>query len=446
MFIPLYSALRRLCRHVHRLTRRHLHLGKQSPRRALVAFIGPFVIVVVLILFYLSFSHSSFLPDALPSLLPPGPPPSATRTIPSRRRYDLNLNMTAIALARARWPRRNVAGGLVDDFWNSVKHDVVIGVKTGHEVAASRLSKLREFGWWSVGRDVPNMLVVGDADNATLGVVGLKQYGRALLARHHFENESTPTHWFENSGWRGDKDKNLPALHLLRTVFPNKKWYVLLDDDTYLFLDNFARFILQDGFNDDAIYTGKVFYIARCGGYSRDGTWRANVGRSTKGHTKRGLFAHGGSGIVVNGRAMDAMYPTVAGCMRDFSSCWAGDMQVGLCLSRVGVGVRRTGRERNGYERHFTPFRPSKALADRRYIARWKSDEEPITFHQLPDKEMQLLAMAERTAVSRGESVIYYELRNLLLRNGVIPAHSKRDRANKYFTTEFLPLHLRHAG
>lgn len=370
----------------------------------------------------------------------------------------------AIYRARARWRSRPPRGELAEEFWNKIKHDVVIGIKTGHEVAEKRLNKLRTFGWWSVGRDVPNFLVISDADDPVLGTVSIKPYGLQLLdslnastilnsvangnstsTSHHiqpiFKNNSQnkqllPKHWFEKSGWRGDKDKNLPAFHLLRTFFPGKKWYLLLDDDTYIFLENFARFTLQDGMDSVPVYTGKVFYISRCGGFARDGRWIAN-------HSEpRGMFAHGGSGIVMNRLAIDAMYPNIASCILRYSSCWAGDMQVGLCLRRAGVMVRRLG-PRRGFEKHFIPFWPSKALSDRRYSSRWKSADEPITFHKIPDKEMRIMSGLERRAMQSGDSIIYADLKDYLLKNDITPAHSKRDRANKYYSTEFMPANLK---
>lgn len=313
--------------------------------------------------------------------------------------------------------------------WERIKQDVVIGIKTGHEVAAKRLQKLRQSGWYSVGHDVPNMMVISDSHDDALGVVGVKEYAQDILRNG---TETLPQHWFERSGWRGDKDKNLPALHLLKRVFPGKKWYLLLDDDTYILLENFARYVLRDALDHRPIYTGKVFYISRCGGFMKDGTWAAN--RSEP----KGLFAHGGSGIVVNGKAMEMLFPNIVRCIRDYSSCWAGDMQVGLCMRRSGVQLRKHGGS-TSYELHFIPFWPSKALSDRRYISRWKSMEEPITFHKIPEEEQILLSGFERDKARKGEIVKYTELREHLLGNGILPCHTEHNKKVKWYTEEFMP-------
>lgn len=352
--------------------------------------------------------------------------------------------------ARAKW-KPTLADGLSEEVWARIKDDVAVGVKTGHEVAESRLRKLRRSGWFSVGRDVPNLIIVSDTDNEALGVVGIKNYAYDLLhsanrSRHAVARRKgarpgarpgagrgeMPHHWFDKTGWRGDKDKNLPALHLLRRTFPGKKWYLLLDDDTYIFLENFARYVTQKQLAGRAVYTGKVFYISRCGGFLHDGTFAANRSQP------RGLFAHGGSGIIMNGKAMERMFPRIGQCILDFSSCWAGDMQVGLCMRKSGVMPLKHGG-RTSYERHFIPFWPSKALSDRRYIQRWKSAEEPVTFHKIPDREQELMSQFERKVAANGEPVVYTELREHLMDHGILPCHTEHNKRVKWYTTEFMP-------
>ena len=341
-------------------------------------------------------------------------------------------SLSRIDAARAKWVQENPAPGNTHELWDKVKNDVAFGVKTGHEVAAHRLATLRRSGWWSVGRDVPNILVVSDSDDADLGVLGLKTYAHDMLrADNETHPREMPAKWWDKTGWRGDKDKNLPALHLLRTTFPGKKWYLLLDDDTYIFLDNFARYILQQGMDEKPVYTGKVFFISRCGGFARDGTWAADKSKP------KGMFAHGGSGIVLNAKAMEKVYSRLGECIHEYCSCWAGDMQVGLCMWRVGVPLRKIEGGRSKWERHFIPFWPSKALSDKRYSQRWHSHEEPITFHQIPENEQKLMSQFERTLAKDGDSVQYYELREHLMSNGILPFDSPKFRQFRYFSKEF---------
>eukprot|EP00178_Gracilaria_changii_P019219 TRINITY_DN55860_c0_g1_i1.p1 TRINITY_DN55860_c0_g1~~TRINITY_DN55860_c0_g1_i1.p1 ORF type:complete len:425 (-),score=55.64 TRINITY_DN55860_c0_g1_i1:1616-2890(-) len=330
------------------------------------------------------------------------------------------------------------------EVWNNIKYDVVIAVKTGHEVASKRLKSLRKKGWWRVERHVPNFLVVSDADDEALGTIGLKKYALDIVG--NVSSEAAPTHWFEKSGWKGDKDKNLPAVHLMRSIYPGKKWYVLLDDDTYIFLENFAKYVSREDMNTgDPVYTGKVFFISHCAGFERDGSL------STNHSAPKGVFAHGGSGIVMNGKAVEAMYEGIPKCICEFSSCWAGDMQISVCLRKHGVMMTKRKANRNrhgyygasGYTRHFTPFSATKALSDKRYSHLWKGYDLPITFHKMGDREMEAISELERISIATNSSVHYTALREHLFNNEIWPDHSAHNQQTRYYSTEFMPKHLK---
>lgn len=362
-------------------------------------------------------------------------------------------NETEIGVGRSKWPRRVIdrGSGYEPELWQTFKDDVAICVKTGSEVSAERLEHLRTMGWWSTGRDIPNLIVVSDNVQAyPYGIVSVRRYGLDLLqafsegagaafnaSAHLFGLRN----WFAKAGWKGDKDKNLPALHLLYSVFPNKKFYLLLDDDTYVFLENFATYLhdlsnpsLRD--QSAPLYTGKTFFISRCGGFTREGTNLTNT-------EDKGMFAHGGSGILLNDVAMRTMYPAIPHCIYDFNSCWAGDMQVGLCLRRVGIKVKRFTSKKY-FELNFIPFSPSKALADRRYTSRFNYNKYfPITFHKLQERELQLVSQFEKLAIRRRVRVGFKNLRIHLMDNGILPAHAPKDRKGRWFTNAFLPQHLK---
>lgn len=319
--------------------------------------------------------------------------------------------------------------------WEHVMADVAIAIKTGHEVSEKRLHDMRQSGWLGLGHKVPNLLVISDRSES--GAVGMRDYGYSLIkgenvtvsvedfstlyhkngAHKHvsIEERLLPKGWFKFHGWKGDKDKNLPGFHLLRTVYPGKKWYIMLDDDTYIFLDNFANF--AHGHDDPSpltkpLYTGKVFFVAGCAGFDKKGYFHG------KHSERRAAFAHGGSGIVLNGAAMNAIYEKIPECMKQYSSCWAGDMQVALCLREQNIEPEKYEGGRT-YEKHFTPFCPSKALHDKRYTTRWYTDSRPITFHKVPLEELQMLSEFERKAAEAKQPVQYDGLRRFLIEKGL---------------------------
>ncbi|KAJ3227485.1 hypothetical protein HDU81_006703, partial [Chytriomyces hyalinus] len=105
----------------------------------------------------------------------------------------------------------------------------------------------------------------------------------------------------KTKGWTLDAHKNLPAFRLLYNKFPNADWYIMIDDDSYIFL------------------------FRGCDGVRK-------MGDGPK-------FAQGGSGIVMSQGALKAMMNIIDVCILRFKSCWAGDIRVGLCMRDSGILV-----------------------------------------------------------------------------------------------------------
>ena len=83
-----------------------------------------------------------------------------------------------------------------------------------------------------------------------------------------------------SAGWRADAHKNLPGFRLMWNRFPNAEWFVMIDDESYLFLDNLA-FELRKHNAEQPFYFGNANMFVGC-----DGVNRLGDGPN---------FAHGGS-------------------------------------------------------------------------------------------------------------------------------------------------------
>lgn len=357
----------------------------------------------------------------------------------------------------------NSSGGVYVGAWERIMDEVAVAVKTGREVAGSRLSLQTSDGWLSLRRRVPNLLLLSDETNAELGTVDIRAYARGL-ARGSVAAGMTDSlaAYFARGGWKGDKDKNLPGFHLLVNRFPAARFFVMVDDDTYLFLDNFARWLERHRVMDPStsptvgavigpgtwvegaptpppprppgaevpLFTGKAFLVSRCGEFGR--------GKGTAG-VRHPTFFHGGSGIVLNAAAARALVAATPMCIRRYHSCWAGDMQVAMCLRSAGVagtsypvktpsGQPSVGRT---FERGFFPYSPSIALGEKRFHWRWRSKEEPLTFHKMPISQLRLLREyeADRLAAAgndtTGAVVQFSALREFLTSRGVQPEAQK---------------------
>ncbi|KAJ3283078.1 hypothetical protein HDU76_008535, partial [Blyttiomyces sp. JEL0837] len=137
--------------------------------------------------------------------------------------------------------------------------------------------------------------------------------------RHHSQ-KSSPNE--SSLGWILDAHKNLPGFSTLFTRFPNANWYLMIDDDTYLSLENLDK-MLESYDPLESYYLGFANYFVGC-----DGVDSFRQGPK---------FAHGGSGILLSRGAVEKLMEGLDECLLRYRDCWAGDVRVGLCLRDVGV-------------------------------------------------------------------------------------------------------------
>ncbi|KAK3703378.1 hypothetical protein LTR37_014484 [Vermiconidia calcicola] len=120
----------------------------------------------------------------------------------------------------------------------------------------------------------------------------------------------------ENPGWKLDKWKFLPMVNRTFYGYPDVKWYVFVEPDTYILWSSLLTYLSALG-HTKPHYTGSQMFI--------DGV----------------IFAHGGSGFVVSKPAMQLFVDHYAAHKReleDFTSGhWAGDCVLGKALVEAGV-------------------------------------------------------------------------------------------------------------
>eukprot|EP00835_Amoeboradix_gromovi_P006610 NODE_814_length_3983_cov_0.318229.p1 type:complete len:421 gc:universal NODE_814_length_3983_cov_0.318229:280-1542(+) len=165
-------------------------------------------------------------------------------------------------------------------------------------------------------------------------------------------------------GWKLDAYKNFPGFKKMNTDYPDSKWFIMLDDDTYLFKNNIIAHLKTLDHNTP-YYLGAGNNFRGCD----------NVNRMGDGP----LFAHGGSGIVLSKGALEKMMPVVDDCSMKYADCWAGDIRTALCLRDVGVFFN-SGASRGDF--HGNPVQKQQF-----------SDpcQKPFTFHHLFPFQIQIL-------------------------------------------------------
>ncbi|KAM3077864.1 hypothetical protein ACMFMF_004282 [Clarireedia jacksonii] len=171
-----------------------------------------------------------------------------------------------------------------------------------------------------------------------------------------------------HDGWILDRYKFLPMLAHAQENYPNFKWYIYIEDDTYVFWDNLLRWLATLPTDDKPAYYGA---------YSGE---------------VNATFAQGGSGIAFSRSLMRSVFsgpkaPTLVEYANLTANSCCGDIILGHVLREHGVLV-------NQGEYGPVSFRPEPP---------WKTSFEeylwckPIfTFHHLHQRDLVQLMMLEK--------------------------------------------------
>lgn len=151
----------------------------------------------------------------------------------------------------------------------------------------------------------------------------LRESGRASLEPSQLSGpRSLPpddtTGKASNPGWKLDKWKFLPMIRKTLQGYPDKKWYVFVETDTYILWSTLLNYLA-------ALDSSKPHYIGN----------QMQIGDI--------LFAHGGSGFVISRPALEmavAQYTENKAHWEDFTANhWAGDCVLGKVLKDSGISV-----------------------------------------------------------------------------------------------------------
>ncbi|KAH0032185.1 glycosyltransferase family 31 protein, partial [Aureobasidium melanogenum] len=150
----------------------------------------------------------------------------------------------------------------------------------------------------------------------------LKQYGRAILRTDELSGKAVwvdhGTGKAKNPGWKLDKFKFLPMVNRTLHEYPDKKWYIFVEPDTFIFWQNLLVYLSNLDWT-------KPYYL---GG-------QINIGSIE--------FGQGGNGFIVSRPALQnvvAHYQTRQKEYEDFTEGhWAGDCVLGKAFKdSAGAG------------------------------------------------------------------------------------------------------------
>ncbi|KAI9223915.1 hypothetical protein BC828DRAFT_412802 [Blastocladiella britannica] len=218
-----------------------------------------------------------------------------------------------------------------------------------------------------------------------------------------------------SKGWKMDAHKNIPAMREMYKAYPNAEWFVMIDDDTYLFMENLHRVL--SGFNSSMpYYIGSPTHFRDCDGVKVLGSGP--------------MFNHGGSGIILSREALRRMVNIADECIVRYNDCWAGDVRLGLCMRDAGILASFNHLPR----RLFNPVTPHWSVHP------YFDDpcQRVASFHHLSAASMQKLYDIERSVARRTQQFV-----NL----GKLPAKLNRTLARHlFFPNGTQPAEFAHLG
>lgn len=195
---------------------------------------------------------------------------------------------------------------------------LAIGLKTGIETSLERVPvQLETFLQYD------NPLIVSDFDEI------IENYTVFNILPNGIQRDALPFNRHpgtskdgDNRGWELDAHKNIPGFVKMKDQFLDSKWYIMIDDDTYLFKNNLIQH-LKTLDPMAPYYLGMGLSFLGCDNVE-------NLGDGP-------LFAHGGSGIVLSKMALEKLASVADSCTVQYKGCWGGDIKTALCLRDAGI-------------------------------------------------------------------------------------------------------------
>jgi hypothetical protein len=174
-------------------------------------------------------------------------------------------------------------------------------------------------------------------------------------------------------GWIADAHKNLPGFKILYETYPHAEWFIMIDDDTFMFFDNLKRYL--SNFNcDKEYYIGLPNKFRGCDGV-------AEFGQGPQ-------FGQGGAGIIVSRATIKKMMLIVDKCIVKYKDCWAGDVRLGLCLRDAGILIDNSCGSKFQFQRSCASYRFFVDPPEGEVIY-GDACTEPISFHHLKHNQIK---------------------------------------------------------
>lgn len=218
---------------------------------------------------------------------------------------------------------------VVNDYANNTDK-MFLMIKTGATVlwnrlpihVATTLTRIPNFAMYAdIGTSVAGYEVIDVLANITEKTKSNRQFKlyRDLIDMRDRHAIADPGTTKLSGGWELDKFKNLPMLlHAYKVAPPETEWFVFMDCDTYMMMDNLMDYLVHLN-SSEPLYIGETQYLS--------GT----------------PFAHGGSGVVLSRAAMDLTFGEHPEWVEESEehalNVCCGDYMVAWLMKKIGVNI-----------------------------------------------------------------------------------------------------------
>lgn len=272
--------------------------------------------------------------------------------------------------------------------FSPVAADVLVVIKTG---ATEALTLLPTF-FLTIGQCIPNVMVFSDLEQQ---IGDIQIYDALKLVSSHYIETKPEFEFYRNiqtiyqnfedltafgqfdgnrdKAWTLDKWKNIPMIHEAHSKYPNVKWHIYIDADTFLGFTNILQ-TLQKFDHSVPLYMG-----------------------AAHGANDWLKFAHGGTGYILSSAAITAFEniytkENIEKWEAETAQNCCGDVMVGIAMKDAGVQLHSA-----------TPLMQVTTFRE----VRWQENlwcEPSWTWHHVRSHDLQQLYEFERIWYSNKKS------------------------------------------
>jgi hypothetical protein len=205
--------------------------------------------------------------------------------------------------------------------------------------------------------------------------------------------------------WYSAQPRFLPGMYHLWVSNPNARWFIICDDDTYLYAQAILRLLLTR--NSSELEVHSHFWCS----------WDT-ITQYMQPTRDCHPFAQGGSGVFFSRAAMEKIGPELLNCSERYNDAeHAASMRVTVCVERIiGYDLWTKDRVIKHWKTGLHPGKPSTAI-DTGCL--W---EAPASFHQVSPEEMIVLKGGHLIDVEDG----YFDFNFFAMKSVPIPLTYRR--------------------